>query len=80
MEINTDQRTDYERGYRDGYRDGMADRQKVSPVASSLTCTKCGLKAEGVMGYVCGHSNCPLFPRASWADPEWQLAHDRSKY
>jgi len=79
MEADTNKRTDYERGYRDGYRDGIADKTWPK-VTSSLTCSKCGLKAEGVMGYVCGHSNCPLFPRASWADPEWQRAHDMSKY
>lgn len=69
--------SEYERGYRDGYRDGISDRQKVAP--NSPTCPKCGLKAEGVMGYVCSMSNCPLFPRATWS-AEWQKDHDRSKY
>lgn len=83
MENSTDKRTDYERGYRDGYRDGMIDRQKVAPLPiSSPTCPKCDLKAEGVMGYVCSMSNCPIFPRATWSamNADWQKDHDRSKY
>lgn len=28
---------------------------------SGTTCSKCGLRFEGVTGYVCTHSKCPLF-------------------
>ncbi len=86
MENTTNQRTEYERGYRDGYLDGVRDQGRIRDrsfpdyPARGPSCPKCGLKTEGVMGYVCGLSNCPLFPRATWHDPEWQKDHDRSKY
>lgn len=76
--------SEYERGYRDGYRDGLVDLNKTWPKAfpdyPAPACSKCGLVAEGAMGYVCSISNCPLFPRATWDDREWQKAHERSKY
>lgn len=85
-----DNRSEYERGYRDGYRDGVKDLaqhwpkpQKESPpeyLSNGPSCPKCGLKTERVMGYVCNVNNCPMFPRATWGDPEWRKDHDRSKY
>ena len=29
------------------------------PFYSKPTCQKCGINLEGVMGYVCPHSDCP---------------------
>lgn len=29
-------------------------------------CPRCGIKWEGVMGYVCQDPNCPMQPRITW--------------
>jgi hypothetical protein len=32
------------------------------PYISSKSCSKCGLKLDSAMGYVCNDSQCPTFP------------------
>lgn len=41
----------------------------VTPVTPSLSptiCGKCGMKWEGVMGYVCPSLDCPVQPKVGW--------------
>lgn len=67
---------DYRKGFKDGFELGLAEgkrNQNLNPVPSyapwpstspniSLreTCPKCGIKIDGVMGYVCSSINCPV--------------------
>lgn len=40
--------------------------QPVTPSFSPTICSKCGMKWEGVMGYVCASTDCPVQPKVSW--------------
>lgn len=37
-----------------------AVKQQPTYPAKSVICSKCGMKWEGVMGYVCQHLDCPV--------------------
>lgn len=37
-----------------------AVREQPTYPAKSVICSKCGMKWEGVMGYVCQHLDCPV--------------------
>jgi hypothetical protein len=39
------------------------------PYISPKSCSKCGLKLDAVMGYVCNDSQCPTFPRVTSVTP-----------
>jgi hypothetical protein len=63
---------DYTNGYRDGWRDGFNEGKKQEapyvpyvpqkPQLNKIShCPKCGMRLEGVMGFVCASPDCPTF-------------------
>ena len=34
--------------------------EPYQPYSNVTTCSKCGMRWEGTMGYVCTHLNCPI--------------------
>jgi len=44
----------------------VPDPYPWTPVPRENRCPRCGIKWEGVMGYVCGDPNCPMQPRITW--------------
>jgi hypothetical protein len=61
------QSDDYQRGYFDGYLAAKnAPLQPYAPTPSGqakVTCPKCNMVWEGVMGYVCPSFDCPIQPK-----------------
>lgn len=68
--------SDYAKGFKDGFAAGLEEGKKLNqpqigwPSTSpnlflKETCPKCGIKIDGVMGYVCGSINCPIQYKAT---------------
>ena len=62
---------DYKKGFKDGFAAGLEEGKKLAPVKSKdptrlddyvfgqpNTCSVCGMKFDGPMGYVCMHPGC----------------------
>ena len=67
---------DYAKGFKEGFAAGLEEGKKLSqpqigwPSPSPYfelkeTCPKCGIKINGVMGYVCSSPNCPTYPQVT---------------
>lgn len=64
---------DYKRGYREGFADGFKKGQEsftpkpvwpplgAPTIPPSITCQKCKINFQGVVGYVCPNLDCPTF-------------------
>ena len=46
---------------------------KVTTTWAANTCSKCGIKLEGVMGYCCPHPKCPTGLGGGWSSSETML-------
>lgn len=72
--------SDFERGFQKGFEKGLEEGKKLSQpqigwpsprlddfvFGAKDKCSKCGIKIDSVMGYVCSNPNCPTFIQTTY--------------